>query len=62
MTGIDEREEYDETSHQSSGNITHANPSSRASMVKNYNFGNFFTPSQSSKRMAALETNFSNKK
>lgn len=61
MSGIDEREEYDEYSHTDS---VHSNmhtkygagsksASSRGSTIKHqYNFPTFFTPSQSSKKMA----------
>lgn len=70
MSGIDEREEFDEYSHtdsvhsnmQSRHGGGSKNASSRGSTLKNqYNFPTFFTPSQSSKKITldALNTKHS---
>ena len=66
MSGIDEREEFDEYSHtdsvhsnmQSRHGAGSKNASSRGSTLKNqYNFPTFFTPSQSSKKIALDHVN-----
>jgi hypothetical protein len=58
MAGIDEKEEYDETSHGTNNSGRMGGTlvsSSRASHVKNYDFQSHYTPSQSSKRMMGIQ-------
>ena len=61
MAGIDEREEYDEDGN-SIYNVKDTNSTRPSNVAKKYNFASHYTPSQSSKRMHALETNYSNRK
>lgn len=59
MAGIDEREEYDEDG-KSIYNVKDTNSTRPSNVAKKYNFASHYTPSQSSKRMQALESNYSN--
>jgi hypothetical protein len=50
MTGIDEREELDEDGN-SLYNVGGGNSTRPSNVAKKYNFQNFYTPSQPSKRI-----------